>query len=160
MAQFSLDPKVGDEVGAVGHYGSFSILHVYPQESIPGLGTADIQLSGTEFVIPRVPWSALIYSPEKIIQRVLDERFETLGISMPDDVQPSRFDVRSGETFDGDPKISIWYYAKPDVVISLDKARELNRFSSALQEKMEPFAPNYMLQVFAKEDRSLLRAAS
>jgi len=160
MAKFSFDPKVGEEVSALGQYGRFSILEVHPQDSIPGLGTVDLQLVGTEFVIRQIPWSALIYPPEKIIQRVLDEKFETLSISMPDDVQPGRFDVRSGETFDGDPKISIWYYTKPDVVISLAKARELNRFSSALQEKMEPFAPNYMLQVLAKEDRSLLRAAS
>lgn len=160
MPKFSLDPKVGEEVQALGRQGRFSILSVYPQGSVSGLGTVDLQLLGTEYVDRQIPWSALIFPPERIIRRVLEEHFETLNVQVPDEIQPGRFDVQLGETYDGEPKISISYYAKPDVTISLDKARKLNQFSSALQERIEPFAPNHMLQVYVKEFRSLLSAAS
>jgi len=160
MAKFMLDPVEGEKVGAVGHYGTFTVLQIYPDKSVPGLGSADLELVGTEFVVPRVPWSALIRPPEAVIQRVLDEKFASLGIEVPTDVQPDSFTVRAGETYDGDPKISISFTIMPGVPMTLERARELNQFSSRLQERLEPFAPNCMVSVFAKEQRELLSAAS
>jgi hypothetical protein len=81
--------------------------------------------------------------------------------SFPEDFQEGRFDVERYPMYDGSPRTMVYFYLKPEVVPSVTKARVWSNFYALLREKLQPLMDSdTWLQFAAKEDRSVLSAAS
>jgi hypothetical protein len=107
----------------------------------------------------------LNYSDAKKVRKVLPQVLPECK-PWPDDFETAEgaglpnYAIRSDEMYDGTPRVLVSFFLKPNAIPTAEKARIWNEFFTKLHEQFQFVSINSWLQFTAKEQRSVLSAAS
>ncbi len=158
MVELDFNPQVGEQVENSWDHSLFEVLGRHTS----ALGEVLLKLRRLQdgSVFENIPSILFLYPTDVRVRREI-MNFLAHCESFPEDFQEGRFDVERDPMYDGSPRTMIYFYLKPEVVPSVSKARVWSNFYALLREKLQPLMDSdTWLQFAAKEDRSVLRAAS
>jgi hypothetical protein len=167
MVELDLNPEVGDRVQRLGSIASDDLYEV-----------VDRHTSAAEELLLKLRRirdgklfdniSALAiayYSDEEIVRKVLRQILAECrpwpdGFQIGEGMRDLSYEIRSDEMHDGTPRVVVSFLLKPDASPTAENARIWNEFFIKLREQFQFVKINSWLQFTAKEERSVLRAAS
>jgi hypothetical protein len=158
VVELDFNPQVGEQVEIRGYDGLFEVLdkHASPD------GQLVLKLRGLRDgrILDNIHHLFVDYPADERLRRELRNVLAHCD-SLPEDFQEGRFDVNWDPMYDGTPRIMVYFHLKPEVAPSVAKARVWSDFYAQLRKRLQPLMDSdTWLQFAAKEDRSVLRAAS
>jgi hypothetical protein len=165
-------PQVGEQVEVFGHKGRFVIKDRKIGDNGHYLFRLESLHSG--ITVDNILYPMMTYPPEEKVRKVLPQVIEECG-PWPDDFQGGRYDVKFHAMYDGTPRVMVYFYLKPDVIPSPEKARVWSNFYSRLENgfkfvdidsgayrlwDIDSGNRSTRLQFAAREERSAQRVAS
>lgn len=166
MVEFDLNPEIGDQVQRLGSLASDDLFEVVEKRAnFSGEVLLKLRRLRDGKLFDDISAMAVIYSEEgkvrKALRQILAEcRPWPEGFQTGEDARNLRYEIRSDEMHDGTPRVMVSFLLKPDVDITADNARIWNEFFIKLREQFQFVSIDSWLQFTAKEERSVLRAAS
>jgi hypothetical protein len=156
-------PQEGDQVGVFGYRGAF----VVRERKIGTDGHYLFRLESlySGLALDNVRYPMMTYSDEEKVRKVLPQILAECR-PWPEDFQSEEdgdglsYDIRSDEMHDGTPRVLVSFLLKPDAKLTTENARIGNEFYTKLREQFQFVSIDSWLQFTAKEERSILRAAS
>jgi hypothetical protein len=171
MQYLNFDPVVGEKVGVLGHSGAFRIQavhsagHIAPPNlqsrsaGITGLGTVDLRLEKSDFVLLGVPWNTLVFDESRPLGRFLDWARREGILHFPEDIKT--FDVQSGQRYDGEPEFIVRFHADPNTEPTEEQWAAWSDFSSSVEKEIFARLPlDRWVRVIVRQDEASLHAAS
>jgi len=155
-------PQAGDQVEVFGHSGEFEILAISVLEGHYRYKLARLA-DGAE--LDGITYPMLTYSDAEKVRKALPQILPECR-PWPDDFQNGEgaclpnYDIRSNEMYDGTPRVLVSFFLKPDAIHTPERARVRNEFFGKLHEQFQFIDIRAWLQFTAKEQRSVLSAAS
>ncbi len=156
MVELDFNPRIGEMVEVFPHEGRFEGLFEIIDRHTSAAGLVlDLRRCKDGRIVKDVATYLVDYPQEERVRRALHQVLADPRI-WPEDFQTGRFEIKADEMYDGTPRMMVYFFLKPDVAPSLERARLWNDFYSKLQEKLEPIKDSKWdwVQFLAKEERS------
>lgn len=169
MVELEFDPQIGEQVIAPPYGDRYEV--VGRRKDIAGEPLLTLQRIRDGVEIKDQPLRWLQYSPEDQVRKAL-RKLLAASNELPTDLQESRFEVTTDSMYDGTPRVMVYFYLKPEVIPSQEKARVWNDFYRKLHAEIDPLmdqVPFYLrddeqsrvwLQFMTRESGSPLSVAS
>lgn len=169
MVELDFNPQVGEQVIGPPYGERYEVVGRRTDLAGEPLLTLRRLRDGVEIKDQPLDW--LQYSPEDQVRRGL-RKLLAASEDLPGDFEEGRFEVRTDSMYDGTPRVMVFFYLKPEVIPSPEKARVWNDFYGKLHSELDPLmdqAPFYLrddeqsrvwLQFMTRESRSPLSVAS
>jgi len=158
-----LIPQKEEQVEVIGYKGRFVVREHWIGADGHDLFRLDSLYPG--LTLDEIRYPMMTYPPEEKVKKVLPQILPQCG-PWPEDFEVYKYDVKSGEMYDGTPRVTVYFHLKPGVIPSVEKAHVWNNFYARLDKAFQFIdidsgkQPATWLKFAAKEDRSALRAAS
>jgi hypothetical protein len=158
MIELDFNPQIGEQVEILGQDDLYEV--VGRQSSADGQIYLKLKRLKDGRLLGHIHHLSVDYPFDEQIRRKLPDILAQCR-TIPEELQECRFDVKNEEMYDGTPRVMVYFYLKPEIVPSMEKARILNIFYSWLREQIQSeIGSGPWLQFATKEDRSVLLAAS
>lgn len=161
MIELDFNPQIGEQVLGPPSDARYEI--VDRQANVAGEVLLTLRRLKDGSLFKNQPPILFKYPSEEQVKRAIQELLKE-NREFPKDLQEGRFKAVSNEMYDGTPRVVVYFYLKPDVVPSPERARVWNEFYRRLHAEIDPLlddpeAPTW-LQFMTREERSSLSAAS
>jgi len=158
MVELEFNPQVGEQVLFCPHDGMFEIVDRHSNAA--GELLLRLKKIPDGRIFENVPPLLVDYPPDERVRRALN-KIASRSNEWPEDFQLRRFKVVSNEMYDGTPRVAVYFYLKPEVVPSPEKARVWNDFYRNLHAEIDPLMDSGIwLQFTTREERGELSVAS
>jgi hypothetical protein len=161
MIELEFNPQVGEQV--IGPPSATPYEVVDRSTNFAGEVLLKLKRLKGGSLFENVPLVFLQYAPRETVMHALHQLLQE-DIGFPEDFQEGRFEAVSDEMYDGTPRVAVYFYLKPEVVASPEKARVWNDFYRRLHREIDPLLDDpqspIWLQFMTREERSPVRAAS
>jgi hypothetical protein len=165
-------PQIDDQVEVFGYKGRFAVREC--KIGADGHCLFRLESSYPGMTLDDIRYPMMTYPPEEKVRKALSQILPECG-QWPEDFQVGKYDVKSDAMYDGTPRVTVYFYLKPDAIPSPEKARAWNNFYLKLNDAfrfvdidsgacrlwdVDPGNLSTWLQFSTKEERSVQSAAS